>query len=234
MSKANRQSTTTTLAVELTRRSTIGALLASAALSAPALARDASDDPIFMLIEEHRAARAAFVAAMDAVDAIEDRFPSPTPCVKLGVTDDMTLQIGNQMTQIPGGPFYATERSQINRHIGGQTMRLTDDIVAGRAALNVRLAELLDEWDRQAAPGANPEVDAAEVRRDEASAAETAATVSLLTTAPTTLAGATALLRYIAENHEPDYLMTDCGEAGRGYDALVSSLIVILAPLVSK
>ena len=63
---------------------------------------------------------------------------------------------------------------------------------------------------------------------------EQAATVALLTTAPTTLGCATALLRYIADNNDDDYLTTDCGEAGNGYDALVSSLIVTLAPPVQK
>ncbi len=65
---------------------------------------------------------------------------------------------------------------------------------------------------------------------------ETAATVALLTTAPTTLAGAVALLRYIEETDTDGeaYHMTDCGDAGSAFSALVGSLIVAMAPLVQQ
>jgi hypothetical protein len=188
-----------------------------------------------MLIEEHRAARAAFQAAIDAVEKIGGCSPAaPAPRVQLGITENMSLQIGGDVIAIPGHPFYATERGKILQHIGNQLMRLTDDAVAERGALLTHRDELLAEWDRQEAGTVHQELAAAEARRDEASNAETEATVVLLTTAPTTLAGATALLGYITEHHEDDYLMTNCGEAGNGYDALVSALIVTLAPLVHK
>src|ERR1700704_5593537 len=54
------------------------------------------------------------------------------------------------------------------------------------------------------------------------------ATVALLTTAPTTLAGAVAMLRYlqsIPDDVLAANLTVDCDEAGKGADALVSSLL---------
>ncbi len=62
------------------------------------------------------------------------------------------------------------------------------------------------------------------------------ATAALLTTAPTTLAGAVALLRYIeaTDTDGEAYHSTDCGDAGSAFSALIGSLIVALAPLVSQ
>jgi hypothetical protein len=58
---------------------------------------------------------------------------------------------------------------------------------------------------------------------------------AILTTAPTTVAGAVTLLRYLqaARAHDPDgqdYLRHVCGD-GEGHQALVASLIACLAPL---
>ena len=66
--------------------------------------------------------------------------------------------------------------------------------------------------------------------------AEQVATVALLTTSPTTLAGTFALLRYMQETDTDGeaYHNTNCGEAGDGFTALVGSLVLALAPLVQQ
>lgn len=65
---------------------------------------------------------------------------------------------------------------------------------------------------------------------------EQEATVALLTTPPTTVSGAVALLRYIAETDTDGeaYHTCDCGEAGSAFSALINSLIATLAPLVQQ
>jgi hypothetical protein len=135
----------------------------AAAVAVPVSVKAATDDPIFALIEEHRAAWAKYSAANDAYEAIEpERWYQP---------------------------------KQI--------------------------------------PPTNPEAAAADLHCEKMLEAERKATVALLTTPPATLAGAVALLRYIAEQDDVDYLMADCDEAGNGCEALVASLIATLAPLAA-
>ena len=157
MAKANRKASTALVAIELTRRSTLSALLASVALINPvtAIAADVCTfDPIFPLIEAHRQARAVWLASLENEPSFRDKAAH-------------------------------------------------------------------DTWEH----GTYGPCDA-----------ETAATVALLTTAPTTLAGALALLRYIeaTDTDGEAYIHTDCGDAGSAFGALVGSLIVVLAPLVQQ
>jgi hypothetical protein len=58
-------------------------------------------------------------------------------------------------------------------------------------------------------------------------------TVALLTTAPTTLAGAVALLQYLQHYERDDYMTVDCG-SGTGYDAVLSSLLSTITPMVHQ
>jgi hypothetical protein len=97
-----------------------------------------------------------------------------------------------------------------------------------RAALDAALAN--------EPPYRTPEHDVWERNSRAALDAENDATVALLTTAPTTLAGAVALLRYIEETNTDGeaYHMADCGDAGSAFSALIGSLIVALAPLVQQ
>jgi hypothetical protein len=81
----------------------------------------------------------------------------------------------------------------------------------------------------------HPELAELERQASDASDRETDATIALLTTPPATLAGAVAVLRYIQDGASigDDYLQTYVGEC-LGYDALVSSLIAGIAPLVQQ
>ena len=145
---------TAVLANELTRRSTFAALAASVAMiPASAMAAACYDDPIYMLIEDHRAARAAFCAAMDAVEEIEARRPAVSAArVELGMTESMSLQFGGgDVVAISGRPFYATEHGEIHQHIGHQLVRLPGDAVVEQGALLKRRDVLLAEWGRQEA-----------------------------------------------------------------------------------
>ncbi len=215
----------------VTRRAAIGSaicgLASTAVVALPAIG--AEDDPIHELIEDHRRLNAESVAVAIAVDELEERLSedvmrqprvatmpiSRGKFARIEETDDYTI-LRHDKGERTGEYFYAVSIRDIERQSesipeADRAAWMTNRIAAFRADVREQRA-------KQRACGYARLLD----QRMAASEAAYAAGQNLLASAPVTVAGAIALMRYAIEAGEN--LMSEGDDAYTLLRSLVTSL----------
>lgn len=201
--------------------------------------KPAASDPLFALIEAHKAAEVGYSKALDAQQKLIRRYQkNPADAGKWDhiTNSDPTFYIGGDLAAITTDPRIreASPRDQIEKHVNHYFDKLERAVgsntrarlsrlrqAAKRELIGMHKAFLAEHGKRRDAAGLN----AADKRLDDAESAVSRAMKKLCDTAPKTPQGLIALIDYLAPMYETDALTSF-------YDDRAAGLFKMLARAV--